>query len=42
VFRVRYPFLDLFARELAGLDRVEALDALGSVAVRDRLHFQGV
>src|SRR5205807_8204792 len=34
--------LDFFARELAGLDRVEALDALGGIAVGDRLDLEWV
>jgi hypothetical protein len=38
----RRCLLDLLAGELAGLDRVEALDALGGVAVGDRLDFERV
>jgi hypothetical protein len=42
VRRILLRALDLVARELAGLDRIEALDALRRIAVGDRLHFKRV
>ena len=40
VVRVGLGLLDLFARELAGEDRVGALDPLRGIAVGDRLHLE--
>src|SRR5262245_54075071 len=42
VARIRLAPGDLLARELAGLDRVEPLDALGSVPVRHGAHLERV
>ncbi len=40
IVRVRLTLGDLLTSELAGLDWVEAFDALRRVAVRHRAHFE--
>jgi len=40
VVRIGFGGGYLLAGQLAGEDRIEPFDALGSVAVSDRLHFQ--
>jgi hypothetical protein len=42
VVRIAFGLGDFLARQLAGIDRVEALDALRRFAVRDRLHLKRV
>src|SRR5690606_29066924 len=42
VVHIRLAAFDLVTRELAGADRIKALDALCGLTVGDRLHLEGM